>query len=159
MAEQRPATLTRSAPKLPPAATDRRVFVWAEDRTHRPVFTPSSYEKRGCPTLASLSANDVEALFRSCARLPHGRGLAANNLQDEHTGLRIYLLPSGANVPLPDGLRLLRDGDELLIRAGGEPRIRSPGADTPLTRHVRVNAKIMGLAQVGGRHANHRIPT
>lgn len=53
----------------------------------------------------------------------------------------VYLLPSGAKVPLED-LGLIRDGDELLLRAGGEPRVCAEAGEAKRTRAVRVNAKV-----------------
>lgn len=70
-----------------------RVFVWAETRTHRPVFTPDAHAKRGSPTLAALpahpSVSDLVTAFASSAAtaLPRSPPLTPEALADPATGL------------------------------------------------------------------------
>ena len=64
--------------------------------------------------------------------------------------MKVYLLPHGAEVDVKTSLDLLRDGDQILLRAGGKPRVRSDSieAEQTPTRRIKLSAKVLGLSQL-----------
>lgn len=122
-----------------------RVFVFTEDRRHRPVFTPQSLQKRGVPTVALLplptTCKDVRKLAQDCCQ---------QNVPAE-AEVEVFLLPLGAAVSFTEeGLRVLQDNDSLLVRTGGTPRVQNTTAiyeeaSRLAPREVSVDVKIQGI--------------
>lgn len=142
-----------------------RLYVWVEDRQHRPVFSEKANLGRGAPALMVLEkpvrASDIMLRYADVLRAhsTYGGGNAHEHREQEVTedDLDVFLLPIGARVAL-SSLSALKDDDSVLIRAGphglnsGKPAFRPSimvsGESIQTDNIVNIDYKILGVHAV-----------